>query len=400
VRLRQLIALVAAWAVVASACSDADAPRLVATATPPPPVDIVIPPDEPIEIGVSIALTGDQGELGSDLAAAVETAVVLYGGAVKGHTVELLVRDDGCSDPLRAVSVAEEFTARAALAGVIGPMCTNGALAANLRYERAGIVHISPSATRVDLSSLGDRFFFRTVWRDDAQAAVQATYARQGMQATTAFLISDREPYGNALASEFRTKFEAAGGRVVEQLSVARGTVDMDPIAGRIADADPDVVVYEGTNPEGALLIVALRDAGFEGGFIGPDGLLNARDFLLPAGDAARGAVVTGGATPSLEYAGAFESIHARPLSTSFVLQAHDAATALLKALETVAKEDPDGSLRIDREELAAAIREQRFAGLTGSITFDEHGDRRGESAAELGVSVYRVDAGVFVAIE
>jgi branched-chain amino acid transport system substrate-binding protein len=385
---------------LASACDDDDPPQIVATPTVPVPAEIVVPPGAPIEVGVSVALSGDQMTLGQDLADAARTAASLYGGQIKGHPIELMVRDDGCTDALRAVDVAEELIARPAIAGVIGPMCTNGALAANVYYERAGLPHITPSATRVDLSSLGEQFFFRTVWRDDAQAAVQATFARDGMAATTAVVISDLEPYGNALADEFVASFEAGGGRIIEQLSVRRGDTDMSGIARRIADADPDVVVYEGTNPEGALLVVALREAGYAGGFIGPDGLLNARDFLLTAGEAALGAILTGGAAPSPEYAAGFEVMHGRTIATPFVLQAHDAVTALLKAVDAVATAAPDGGLRISREQLGATLREQRFAGLTGSTAFDEHGDRRGETAEELGITVYRVDAGGFVAIE
>ena len=196
------------------------------------------------------------------------------------------------------------------------------------------------------------------------------------------------------------TSFEAGGGRVIEQLSIRRGDTEMSGIARRITDAAPDVVVYEGTNPEGALLVVALREEGYAGGFIGPDGLLNARDFLLTAGDAALGAILTGGASPSPEYAAGFEAMHGRTIATPFVLQSHDAVTALLKAIDAVATADADGSLRINRDALGATLREQRFAGLTGSTAFDEHGDRRGETAEELGIAVYRVDAGGFVPIE
>jgi ABC-type branched-subunit amino acid transport system substrate-binding protein len=183
-------------------------------------------------------------------------------------------------------------------------------------------------------------------------------------------------------------------------MAVERGTIDMRSTASQIADADPDVVVFQGINPEGALLVVALSEAGYAGGFIGPDGLLNARDFLLPAGEAARGAVITGGATPSAEYASAFETLYGRPLSTAFVLQAHDATTALLKAVDNAGILDPDGTLRINREQRAATLREQRFAGLTGSITFEERGDRHGETAVELGIAVYRVDFGVFATVQ
>jgi branched-chain amino acid transport system substrate-binding protein len=397
--MRRVPGLLAFCAVFFLACGDSNDPQPTPTPNTAIPTDIVVPSGAPVAIGVSVALSGDQMTLGSDLADAARIAASLYGGTVKGHAIEIVPRDDGCTNPVMAVDVAKAFTGQDGMAGVIGPMCTNGALAANPHYERAGMVHISPSATRTDLSELGERYFFRTVWRDDAQAAVQASYARQGLGASTAIVISDREPYGNALIAEFASKFERAGGRVVEQLGVERGTLDMSAVARQIADADPDVVVYEGINPEGALLVVALKKAKYDGGFIGPDGLLNARDFLLPAGDAATGAIITGGATPSAEYATAFETLYGRPLSTAFVLQAHDAVTALLKAVDTAATLDADGTLRIDRAQLAAVLRDQRFSGLTGSVAFDERGDRRGETAQELGVAVYRVDFGAFMAI-
>ncbi len=398
--MRRVPALFALCVVLLLACGDSNNPQPAPTSTIPPAKEIVVPPGAPVAIGVSVALTGDQMTRGNDMVDAARIATSLYGGTVKGHAIEIVPRDDGCTDPVKAVDVASAFTSLSGLAGVIGPMCTNGALAANVHYERAGIVHISPSATRTDLSEFGERYFFRTVWRDDAQATVQASYARQGLSASTAIVISDREPYGNALVAEFASRFELAGGRVVERLSIERGTLDMSAIAGQIVDAEPDVVVYEGINPEGALLVIALQEAGYGGGFIGPDGLLNARDFLLPAGDAATGAIITGGATPSAEYATAFETLYGRPLSTAFVLQAHDAVTALLKAVDTAATLDADGTLRIDREQLASVLRAQRFSGLTGSVGFDDRGDRRGETAEELGVTVYRVDFGVFMAID
>jgi branched-chain amino acid transport system substrate-binding protein len=401
-RLYALLVLGAAFhAALWAACGGSSSPQqTIATPTVAVPADIVIPPGANVTVGVSAALSGEQQALGNDLLDATRIAVSLYGGTIKGHPIEVVPGDDGCSRPLMAVDVADTLIARETLVGVIGPMCTTGALAANPRYERAGVVHISPSVTRTDISALGDRFFFRTAWRDDAQASVQATFARAGMAADTAIVISDRESYGNALAEAFSAQFDAAGGRVLEHLTIARGTVDLSGVANQIVDADPDVVVFEGINPEGALLVLALAEAQYGGGFIGPDGLLNARDFLLPAGDAARGAVITGGATPSGEYVAAFETLYGRPLSTAFVLQAHDATTALLKAIDASATLDDDGTLRIGRERLAAALREQRFAGLTGSITFDERGDRRGASATELGITVYRVDFGVFATVQ
>jgi hypothetical protein len=74
--------------------------------------------------------------------------------------------------------------------------------------------------------------------------------------------------------------------------------------------------------------------------------------------------------------------------------------TALIRAIDAVAVENDDGSLTVDRGQLADALRQQRFAGLTGSVTFDDRGERRGETPAELGISVYRVFNAQLVAVQ
>ena len=398
---RTWLVLLFVTSVLLAGCDRSDTP-----AAPPAPTvpsrsaDIVVPAGRPLIIGVSAALEGDQKEPGTDLVAAAQLAAGQFGNSVLGHPIELAARDDGCSDPEKSVAVAADFIGEAALAGIIGPMCTTGAQAANPRYEAAGVVHISASATRSNLSAQGEQFFFRTVWHDDVQAAVQSAYARNELGAATAVVLGDGEPYGNALAREFAERFEDAGGRVLGEMRVERGTTDFTSMARQISDAGPDVVVFEGFNPEGPLLARALGEADFEGFFMGPDGLLNAQDFLETADTSAEGATITGGALPDAAFIATYMALYQRPPTTPFVLQAHDAVTALLNAVEAAGVEQDDGSLRIGREALAAALRAGRFAGLTGSVAFDERGERRGETPAELGVTVYRVFGGAFVAVE
>ncbi len=393
-------AVLALCATMLLAACGGGSPGAPTPAPTPRTESIIVPAEKPLVIGLSAALSGDQMSLGLDLVAAAELAVGEFGGSVRGHAIELTQRADGCTDPEKAVDAAALFIADAALAGVIGPMCTLGAQAANPRYEAAGVIHISPSATRVDLSEQGEQFFFRTVWRDDVQAAVQATYAREQLASSTAIVLDDGEPYGTALADEFVSHFESGGGRVLSEMRIERGTADFAPLARQIADEKPDLVVFEGFNPEGALLVKALGEAGYGGRFIGPDGLLSARDFLATAGPAAEGVTLTGGASPGEAFVAIYQSLYQRPPVTAFALQAHDAVTALLKAIDTAATAEADGSLRIDRATLAKTLREQRFAGLTGSITFDEKGDRRGETPSELGITVYQVENGAFRAVE
>lgn len=399
--------LVAALALLVAACSGdgSEGPQ------PPPPQrtedgaaargDIVIPPGRAIEIGVSVPLTGEQAALGADIADAADLAIGAFGRPIGGHAIAAVRRDDGCADAEMAVAAARAFIEAAAVAGVIGPLCTTGAQAANDEYAEAGVVHISPSVTRSELSEVGDPYFFRVVWRDDAQALVQARFARGSLSATTAVVIDDGEPYGTGLAGEFADAFAEAGGRVLSRERIDRGTTDFSSIVRQVVSAAPDIVVYEGLNPEAALLVRALRGERFTGAFMAPDGVLNVRDFVLTTGDAAEGAILSGGAIPDEAFVVRFGEKYGRIPATPFVLQAHDAVTVLLEAIDDVARVESDGSLRIVRAELAAALRANTQSGLlTGDIAFDERGDRAGDTARALGLRVYRVTGGVFVPVD
>jgi ABC-type branched-subunit amino acid transport system substrate-binding protein len=94
-----------------------------------------------------------------------------------------------------------------------------------------------------------------------------------------------------------------------------------------------------------------------------------------------------------------FEERFQRRPSTPFVLQSHDAVTLVLRAIDAVAQRDERG-LVIDRAALIEELRSIEFQGLTGRIAFDEHGDRRGSRAPEVGLRIYRVAGGVFEPIE
>jgi branched-chain amino acid transport system substrate-binding protein len=389
-----------ALAVVLTACggSSAGSPSTEPTASPPPE-PLVVRPGEPIMIGVSAALSGDQVNLGTDIADAVDLSASDFTRQVKGRALRTVRVDDGCTDVQMAVDAAHKLVDEEHVAGVIGPMCTTGAQAANRVYEDAGVAHILPTATRVDLSHQGGRYFFRLAWQDDAQAAIQVSFTRGTSGAATAMVIDDGEAYGHALADEFVRVFEEQGGRVLARERIVRGERDFAPLAREVLSAGPDAVVFEGLNPEGALVVKALRTQGYGGLFVAPDGLLSQRDFIDPDPPVAEGAIVTGGPFPSQSFAVRFFERVQRAPTTPFVLQAYDAFTVLAVAIEAIAEEDADGNLVIDRQRLADELRARQFLGLTGAIAFDERGDRIGDAALDLGLTVYRVTGGRFEAV-
>jgi len=356
---------------------------------------ITIPKDASIKIGVSASLSGGTAQLGQDIRDGAVMAVDEV-GTVKGHKVEIDAQDDGCSDAEKTVAVANRFVAESALVGVIGPMCSNGTQAANPIYEQNGIIRISPSSTRPDLTEQGFKAFFRTAWRDDLQGKTQADYALQKLNAKKAYVIDDTEAYGQALADEFEKGFKAGGGAIDKREKIAVGDTDFSGLVTRIVADKPDVVVFEGFVPEGTLLIKQLRDGGYTGKFMGPDGIYDTKGFVADGGAATEGAIVTGSPPLPSDKAAAFKSKFGREGGTAFIGQAYDAAKILLAAIDKVAEQQPDGSLKIDKAKLLTAIQQTDYTGLTGAIKFNAKGDRTGTTAAEVGLALYVVKGGKF----
>jgi branched-chain amino acid transport system substrate-binding protein len=71
----------------------------------------------------------------------------------------------------------------------------------------------------------------------------------------------------------------------------------------------------------------------------------------------------------------AYEEREGEPPTAAFWAHAYDAATMLLAAIDSVAVENADGSLTIDRQALRDAVAASDFDGMIGHLTCDEFGD-------------------------
>jgi branched-chain amino acid transport system substrate-binding protein len=392
---------VLALALMAGACGEEEEEEGAGVITRDPQTPVVVAAGEPIIVGVSAALTGPtkmQGTESRDAAVVgVERWKEANGDQIKGHDIEVRAADDGCFEADITALAAERLLGVEGLVGVIGPMCSDGAAAVIPTYAEAGVVMISGSATRTDLTlnQPESKFFFRTAYTNAGEGDLQARYVITGLEAATAYVIDDSEAYGEDLADAAQEALEESG-HAVTRGSIVPGAVDFSDLAGRIASDSPDVVIFEGFNPEGAHLFRQLRDAGYSGPFVGSDGTLSAPDFIEPLGELAEGVVFAGCSLtlPEDFLADYVEIIGGEP-TTAFPAQYADAATILLDAVAEVAVEQADGSLVIYPLELRDAVSTPKLlAGVSGTIAFDENGDRLAQST---GLVMCKVEGGQFV---
>ena len=366
-----------------------------------PQTPIVIAAGDPVVVGISAALTGPVASLGLESRDAVLVGIERWkaenGARIGGHEIEVYVEDDGCFETEVAAFAGERLLGRKGLVGVIGPMCSGGAREAIPVYAEAGIVMISGSATRTDLTLTQPEpgFFFRTSFTNAAEGVLQARYVISQLHASTVYVVDNSEAYGQDLA-DWAQKTLEEGGRLVYREHIVQGSVDFSDLAGRIAADSPDAVIFEGFNPEAALLYRQLRDAGYSGPFVSSDGAASVRDFIEPLGEQAEGVVFAGciSALPE-DFLADYDRIHGHVPTTPFAGHLADAAHILLDAVAQVATEQ-DGSLVIDPMELREAVHNPKLlVGVSGIIAFDENGDRVG-NAETIGLAMCEVRDGEF----
>jgi branched-chain amino acid transport system substrate-binding protein len=342
---------------------------------------ITIKKGDKIKIGISTTLSTDNAQLGIPIRDAALLAIKTK-GTIKGFAIEGDPQDDLCSGP-GSVTAANKLIADNVIA-VVGPMCSGGAVAALDPLSKANLLVVSASATNPSVTAQGKKNFFRTAWNDATQGAAMADYAYATLGKKNVVLVNDQSTYGKGLMDVFKGNYTASGGKVASEEVVTVGEKDFGPIVTKIKGENPDLVVFGGFIAEGAVLVRQLKEAGVTASFMGADGIADQK-YIDQSGGAAEGSYVSRGPKPTDTklydaFAAAYKAEYKKDAG-QFTEQSTDATNIILAAIEKVATVDGSGNLVIDRQKLIDAVKATSYAGASGQIDFDEHGDRKVVSA-------------------
>jgi len=334
---------------------------------------ITIPQGKPIKVGMGTMLTGDYASLGIDIKNGAEMATQEK-GSILGHPVILQAEDDGCAGP-PSVAIAEKFCNDPLVVGLVGYMCSGGSKPASDIHNKYKSVMISASSTALELTARNIPIFFRTCWNDKIQARRAAAFAlsRKWMRVA---VLHDKSDYGQSLAEDFAENMRSKGAKILAMEGLTRGDKDFTPLLTKIKPLKPQLIYFGGMAAEGVLVVRQMKRVGIKAHFMSDDGCFTERDFIKAGGKASIGSYITYAKEPDPAWVKKFEAKYG-PRQT-FSPQAYDAATILMKAVEKVAKKQPDGSLIIGKKALRNAVADTKYEGITGKIGFDPYGDRTG----------------------
>ncbi len=186
------------------------------------------PTEGEIYVYVAVPLSGFQANGGQTVLGGVRLAAaeINDSGGLLGH--EIIVRpldDESDSDvALAQVDVVQQaMDAGDDVLGIIGHLNSGQTLATMERYGTMDLVVITPTASEQSLTERGYTNFFRVNANDQVQAAVDAAFLVNTLNAASVAVIHNDTEYGQGLANSISDELRGVGCRSFTHTRSGRG---------------------------------------------------------------------------------------------------------------------------------------------------------------------------------
>ncbi len=226
---------------------------------------------------VAVPLSGFQANGGQTILGGVRLAAAEINrtGGLLGYRVVVRSLDDE-SDSEVAVSqvgqVQRALDQSETVLGVIGHLNSGQTLAAMELYTDMPVVIITPTASEQSLTEKGYTNFFRVNANDGVQAAVDAEFLVNQLNAKRVAVIHNDTEYGKGLAASLINELQQRGAEAALTLEVTEGQGRYTEEVAQIQSATADAIFYAGYEIEAPYLRADLVEAGITLPMLASDG--------------------------------------------------------------------------------------------------------------------------------
>ncbi|MCX7842572.1 MAG: ABC transporter substrate-binding protein [Clostridia bacterium] len=320
-----------------------------------------------IKIAVAGPLTGDFAEYGTGFKNAVELMVEEWNkkGGVLGKQVEVVVFDDK-NNGEEAATIAEKIVADKDIKAVIGHFASGVCMAASPKYQEAGLVEMSPSASHPDYTKEGE-FIFRNNTVINVEAKVAVDLATKTLGKKKVGILSVKTDWGTKTAEITKTLVKDAGGEVVAHQEVVDGTIDFSPNITKLNSAGAEVVIVAAMYNSLAPFATQYKAVNPKIELVGFSNAYSQQLIDLAKGSAENIHFPTiffhGSADPKVaEFVKAYKDKYGSSPS-SLTAQAYDSAGMILQAIKNAGK--------ADRTAIKDELYKMNYPGVTGATKFE-----------------------------
>ena len=341
-----------------------------------------------IKVGVFEPVTGENGGGGSQEVLGIRYANKQVPSVTIGdkeYKIEL-VEVDNQSDKTAAVTAASQLITSGVVA-VLGSYGSGVSIAAGATFESAGVPAIGCSCTNPQVT-LGNDFYFRVCFLDPFQGTVMANYAYATKGCQKAYVIyQNGDDYSTGLANYF---MQAYKGEVVGQSTFNTNESDFNAYITAAKATNPDVVFVPSSIQTASLFIKQAREAGLDCAIMAGDNWENQTIIDNAGKDNATNVYLSTFFDENDSGAADFVKGYKEFLNSdnaNLTLNGGNDVVAAVSALgydaymtlvEALRKVDP---ANVNSVAIRDALKTVSFTGVTGSISFDENGDTKKDTA-------------------
>jgi len=170
---------------------------------------------------------------------------------------------------------------------VLGPIFSGNVKATMQLLQQAEIPHLIGGEAG-ELTTLGDRFLFRTSFGQQIGMPKIANFIRDELKAKTIALIWVNNDFGKGGRDNLMKQLAERNIKLVADVSTESGQVDFAADVVKLKAANADAVFVYSNEEECARIMREARKQGLKGPFVGDTTLLSQKTIEL-AGDAANG---------------------------------------------------------------------------------------------------------------
>lgn len=318
-----------------------------------------------VKVGVILPLTGPNADIGRQTLNGIEFALEKLGATAP--KIELSVQDT-LGKPEGAAQAMNKLVTSDKVSVVVGEIMSSNTIAASAIAQSSKIPLLSPGSTN-DTITKGKDFVSRICFIDSFQGKVMAKFASGELKAKTAVMLVDSDAdYSRGLAASFKQAFEAAGGKIIDEVSYSQKDTDYKGQLIKLRKQKPDVVFVPGYYSQVGVIFRQARELKIESKFLGGDGW-DSPDLFKIAGKSASGHYMSNhfsheDTDPRVQgFVASYKKKYGRD-PNAFGALGYDAIMIVHAAVKAAGSADP--------AKIKDAINATKdFQGVTGQITLD-----------------------------
>jgi branched-chain amino acid transport system substrate-binding protein len=362
-----------------------------------------------IDIASDLPVSGADASSGLPTQQGAQFAVTYAHNSVKGFTLKFIPYDDavnGAHDAQKGVQNVQAMLANPKILGMVGPFNSGVAKAEIPVANQAPLAMISPSNTNecltqtfdycqsangftpASLRPTGKNNYFRVAAADTFQGPAMADYATKaapdGLGIKMAAVWDDEETFGKGVADNFAKEFAAKGGTVVDRKSYdPKSKSDFhDFIQSAVSKGAQAIYVGATSATKGCIARGEMTSAQANSLFyLGPDGIGDGQCVKDSGSNANAKMFATQGVADATQNPSAQTVVNAYKAAYpqasdigAYTFAGYDCAAILIDAIGR-AIDANGGNMPTRQQVIDQVAKTSGFAGLTGTITFDQNGD-------------------------